>query len=159
MKRIGFGLRLLAAIIDLFILGIVTYILSMILGASMIPSPADLMNTAAAGQTHISHIIISLLYFSLEIFLAATPGKLLLKLKIKNASGKKASMNNLLIRWLTKHSAQIFSLLLVVTCIKFFSTLQTIAALVIFIGCFFVFGKNRQALHDIVGKTAVYKSK
>ena len=36
-------------------------------------------------------------------------------------------------------------------------TVGQVWGLVIFIGCFFVLGAKRQAIHDLIAKTAVFK--
>jgi uncharacterized RDD family membrane protein YckC len=55
-------------------------------------------------------------------------------------NGEKASIDKLLLRAL----------------IKITGSFVGIIGLIIFIGCFFVLGKKKQALHDIICKTAVY---
>ncbi|MBL6869106.1 MAG: RDD family protein, partial [Flavobacteriales bacterium] len=41
--------------------------------------------------------------------------------------------------------------------IKITGSFVGIIGFIIFIGCFFVLGEKKQALHDIICKTAVYK--
>jgi uncharacterized RDD family membrane protein YckC len=37
------------------------------------------------------------------------------------------------------------------------ATLGSLAGLIIFVGCFFTLGVKKQAFHDMIAKTAVYK--
>ncbi|MBD3287376.1 hypothetical protein GF337_01115 [candidate division KSB1 bacterium] len=156
MNRIGFGKRFIAAIFDVIILVLLLHLLSWILGNDIMRSPVDLKGGIQAFQ--FSHLLVVLLYFTLEIFLAATPGKLALRLKIKNESNQAASAQALLIRYLIKHSGNIFTLLFILTQVRIFWFLSTIIGFIVFIGCFMVFTASRQALHDKIAKTAVYQS-
>ncbi len=159
MKRVGFGPRLLALIIDAVILFIVVGIIGALSGTGKNMDPQDFSSVFSDPSKFMNpvQIIIVLLYTGMEFLLAATPGKMILKMKIKGASGKNAALSVLFIRWLIKQSANILSFLFILTHIQFLWILQSLAGLVIFIGCFFVLGKNKQALHDMLAKTAVYK--
>lgn len=148
--RVGFFPRLFALLVDAVILMIIMQILSILL-PGLFNAPAKWSMTGESMP--LNSVIVALLYTSLEIWKAATPGKMLFKLKIKG-SGSGA----LLIRWLVKQSAQIFMLLYIITSIELLRTLQGLAALIVFIGCFFVFGKSKQALHDLIAKTSVQKN-
>ncbi len=153
-KRVGFFPRLFAVLLDAIILGVLMQVLSIVL-PNIFSAPTS-WSMSGDGMP-LSSIIISLLYTSLEIWTAATPGKMILKLKIKAQGGGAAATPALVIRWLIKQSAQILMLLFIITSIQILQTLQSIAALVVFIGCLFVFAKSKQALHDLIAKTAVFK--
>ena len=47
-------------------------------------------------------------------------------------------------------------LLFLVTLFRPFDWLASIAGLAILVGCFFTLGQNRQALHDVLARTAVF---
>ncbi len=158
MKRVGFFPRLLAAILDMIILMILVYIVNMLTGSQLSTDPSQMFG-GDGPAIPLSGIVIALLYTSLEIWMAATPGKMILKLKIKNVKGKNGTSSVLFIRWIFKQSAQILSLLFVLTHIQPIWYLQSLLGIVIFVGCFFTLGKNKQALHDMLAKTAVYKGK
>lgn len=157
MKRVGFGFRLLAAILDGVILFVLIGILSAITGSGQEFDPQSFSFSDMSKFMNPVQVIIALLYTSMEFLLGATPGKMILKMKIKGASGKNASLSVLLIRWIIKQSAYILSLLFILLNIQILLVLQSLAGLVVFIGCFFVLGKNKQAFHDMLAKTAVYK--
>lgn len=101
-------------------------------------------------------VIISLLYYSMEIFLGASLGKILLNIKIANENRTDADLQKLLIRYLTKHSNLVMSLLYVITTLLILNQLGSIFGLVIFLGSFAVLGYQKKALHDYIAGTAVY---
>lgn len=159
MKRVGFGPRLLALILDMVIIFVLVGIIGAITGTGREFEPQNFSFSDASKFMNPLQVIIVLLYTSMEFLLGATPGKMILKMKIKGVSGKNAPLSILLIRWLIKQSGNILSFLFVLLHIQVLWALQSLAGLIIFIGCFFVLGKNKQALHDILAKTAVYKGK
>jgi uncharacterized RDD family membrane protein YckC len=85
-------------------------------------------------------------------------GKMLLKIRIKAADGSVAGPDKLFTRAAIKYSSSLLGLISALTGIGIINTLGSLAGLVIFIGCFFVLGQNRQAIHDMVAKTAVFKA-
>src|SRR5688572_2081798 len=50
-----------------------------------------------------------LLYTAFDVFLAGTPGKLLFRLRIANFDGTRPPPSRLILRWLTKYQALIYS--------------------------------------------------
>ena len=159
MKRVGFGPRLLALIIDAVIIFIVVGIIGALSGSGKNIDPQEFSSIFSDPSRFMNpvQIIIVLLYTSMEFLLAATPGKMISKMKMKGASGIHAALPVLLTRWVIKQSANILSFVFIITHIQFIWVLQSLAGLVIFIGCFFALGKNKQALHDRLAKTGVYK--
>ena len=171
--RVGFGLRFGAAVIDFIIWTIISFIVmyltgffesAMELGRTI---SANLGNTALLTelteefamdnmQTFLLLYALNLVYFFLEVLNGATPGKMILNIRIANADRTAGTYKNLLNRYLLKHSNTILNLLATVTFISILDLLSFIALIVIFIGCFFVLGDQRQALHDMLAKTAVY---
>lgn len=86
----------------------------------------------------------------------AALGKLLLKIRIKSDDGSRGSPGRLITRAAVKFSGSLLSFLGAVTGIGILGTLGMLAGVVIFFGCFLVLGQSKQALHDIIAKTAVY---
>ena len=70
-------------------------------------------------------------------------------LQVANADGSAGNMKLYLLRWTLKNSGSILNLVLPV--------ISSLASLVFFFGCFATLGEKRQALHDIIIKSAVYK--
>ena len=176
-KRIGFGLRLAAFAIDIVFVWILSGIISRFATTFMaVQAQAqvdELMasNPLLAGMytgemlnmvvsvTRISLIVIfaRLLYFSTEIFLGASVGKLLLGLKIANADGGNASVGALIGRYLLKHVKRVCTVLAFLVLTGVFNFFGSLFGFVIFIGCFFAAGDRHQALHDIICKTIVVR--
>jgi uncharacterized RDD family membrane protein YckC len=176
-KRIGFGPRLGAFAIDIVFVWILAGILSRLSSAwmavqaqaqvdeLMASNPfianlytGDMLNMVLA-TTRISLIVIfaRLLYFSTEIFLGASVGKLLLGLKIANADGSNASVGALTARYLLKHIGKVCSVLALLCIPLVFNMFGRLFGLAIFVGCFFAAGERHQALHDMMCKTVVVR--
>ena len=164
MERKGFGIRFVAYLIDLVIMifvigGFVSLIIAGSFTVSMGTPNTTAGQAATAGAMRTATILGTLLalgYASLEIFMAQSVGKMLLKLKIADQSGAPAPMNQLITRYAIKYSASLIGLIVAITGIAVLGWLQTAVGLVIFVGCFLAFGQARQALHDMLAKTAVF---
>ncbi|MGA2296099.1 MAG: RDD family protein [FCB group bacterium] len=164
--RVGFGRRLGAALIDWFISTLLVAIAIFATGIfnefkdslmQMLTNP-ELMKEFQLAIMPISFII-TFMYYSLEVVLAATPGKLILGIQIANQDRTYASTFTLFLRFIYKHMETILALLAFLTVIKPIDILSSIVSLAIFVGFFFVLGRKRQAFHDMFAKTAVfYKS-
>jgi RDD family. len=169
-KRIGFGPRLGAFLIDFVIGGILASILSVVLGgvfASMGAGMGAATNAdygAVVGGTVgffaglMAGVAIAFpLYFLMEAFLGYTLGKLILGIQIAKEDGTKGTTKDFFIRYAVKNSATLLQLLALILSLHFLGTLGSLAALAVFIGCFFTLGDKRQAFHDMIAKTAVFK--
>jgi uncharacterized RDD family membrane protein YckC len=149
-QRQGFGIRLGAAFVDALICAVPAGILTVVGGLQFGP----LLGTAAI-----------LGYSSLEIFKAATPGKMIFKLRITNEDGTEASRDALFKRWLIK---QVPNCLRFVTALFLALSLAGVAALVnwvavfagiaFIISCCLTFRPERQALHDTMSHTAIFRT-
>jgi uncharacterized RDD family membrane protein YckC len=163
--RIGFGKRLLAYIIDLLIVSIIFAIILMttdkldtlISAANNILSDLEGYTQEVMGIMPI-YILFSLVYYSLEGFIGATVGKLLIGIRIANDDRTHASLSKMLSRFAFKNIGIIFSLLTLITSISLFENIGTFLGLIIFVGCFFVLSSKKQAFHDSLAKTAVFYS-
>jgi len=174
-QRIGFGKRLGALVLDLVLVCIVSWAgagtIGGLLGGAAAGVAASGMtagdSTAAAAAMVggfigviiamvLAFAVIGTLYFLVEGFTGYTLGKLILGIRIANADGTAASVTTLLGRYLVKNCNFILSLLGFVTGIHVLLTLGRLGGLIIFVGCFFTLGTARQAVHDMIMKTAVY---
>lgn len=166
--RVGFGKRLGAALIDALIILIILVIGMALTGIISEFSYID-FNTFATDPQEMKdfndlifkrfiplQLVIGFVYYLLELFVAASPGKLILGLKIGSQNKTNASFMSLFIRFISKHIDFVTTSLFIVTAIELFSVLNTLLGIVVFVGCFFVFGEKKQALHDMIAKTAVY---
>lgn len=176
-NRIGFGPRLGAFVIDIVFVWILSGLISRFATSFMaVQAQAQVdelmasnpfiagmytgeMFNMAVSMTRISLIVIfaRLLYFSTEIFLGASVGKLLLGLKIVNADGSDASTGVLLGRYLLKHIGKVCTVLALFCLPPLFNGFGNLFGFAIFVGCFFAAGDRHQALHDMICKTIVVK--
>jgi len=102
------------------------------------------------------------LYFTTEIFLAASPGKMMLGMIIgSDKPGVPPTADMLATRWLLKNSPDLIAVfgvlsynLPVASDVLF--TLASVASFILVAGFISVLGKNKQGLHDKLSHTAVY---
>ena len=161
--RVGFGRRAAAALIDWFISTLLFAIAIFATGIfkefkdsfmQMLTNP-ELMKEFQLAILPISFII-TFMYYSLEVVLAATPGKLILGIQIANQDRTYATTLTLFLRFIYKHLETILALLAFLTAIKPIDFTSSVVSLAIFVGFFFVLGRKRQAFHDMFAKTAVF---
>ncbi len=166
--RIGFGRRVAAYIIDSILLFLLLLLASYFFGTF-----SELKFLLSSGVNYQSvefindfmllvenllplSISVSAVYYFTEIFFAATPGKMLLGIVIGTEDKKFAPISKLLLRFAIKNSSLIFNFLFLITSLSVFSSISSIVSFVVFLGCFAVFTIKKQALHDIISKSAVY---
>ena len=160
IERVGFGKRLGSSLLDFIISLLPGILLGIYAGATIAAFLLDFfydeaqLETIQAGFSgEIAASIIglvaslagiaftSIFFYVLEGFTGQTPGKMILGITVANMNGEKASIDKLLLR----------------AFIKITGSFVGIIGLIIFVGCFLVLGEKKQALHDIICKTAVYK--
>lgn len=160
IERVGFGKRLGSSLLDFIISLLPGIILGIYAGATIAAFLLDFfydeaqLETIQAGFSgEIAASIIglvaslagiaftSIFFYVLEGFTGQTPGKMILGITVANMNGEKATIDKLLLR----------------AFIKITGSFVGIIGFIIFVGCFLVLGEKKQALHDIICKTAVYK--
>jgi uncharacterized RDD family membrane protein YckC len=163
--RIGFGKRLLAFIIDYLIVSIIFAIILITTNQiEDIVSSAKNMFSDMKGYIEAVksimpvYILFSLVYYSLEGFIGATVGKLLLGIRIANDDRTHAGLSKMLSRFAFKNISTIFSLLTLITALSLFENIGFYLGIIIFVGYFFVLSAKKQAFHDSLAKTAVFYS-
>jgi uncharacterized RDD family membrane protein YckC len=176
-KRIGFGPRLGAYLIDIVFIWILSSLVSRIVptlfaaGAqqqigsilSSNPMVANIytgdMLTLLESIVRISLVctVVEAVYYLTEIFFGASLGKMLLKLKIVDVEGQSASIGLLVGRYLLKHISTMCTLVAFFCIPLLFNSLGSLLGFVIFIGCFFAAGDKHQALHDLMCRTIVVR--
>jgi uncharacterized RDD family membrane protein YckC len=169
-KRVGFGPRLGAALIDIVAVMILGGVFGGMLG-SLLGLGTGALAGAATGEAGAAAAggliggvigmmagmyIMSVLYGLIEAFKGASPGKMILKLQIAMADGQRAPLSVYLTRWAVKNIGALLGTLGLLTGLGFLKTLGSLGGFVIFIGCFMVLGVSRQAIHDLAAKTAVF---
>ena len=166
-NRIGFGKRLGAAIIDGILITILTMLLGTVvmgifgLGAGVAGQSGDAEAAAGlimgmVGSLTIGLPVFATLYMLIEGVVGASPGKMILGIKIGNADGTPASVGTYLLRWVIKNISFVLGLIAAIASIGIIGTIGNILGLVILIGCFFVLASKRQAFHDMAAKTAIF---
>lgn len=174
--RAGFGLRLVASIIDGIFISIGGSIIGSVFGGMFGGIAGGMLGAmspevGSGDMAAIGGIIGSLLgimvgmfllgtvYNLLEAFTGATVGKMLIGLKVGDAAGMKASLGKLFFRYAIKNIMYLCSVVAGLLGLKFLGTVGSVLGLIVFLGCFLVLTKPRQALHDLIAGTAVYPSK
>lgn len=172
-ERAGFGVRLVALVIDLLLITAISVVIGLMAGSStavLIHKMGWTLDTDPAGQvvaagilsvavfilvTLLVSALISLPYNLMEALFGWTPGKLATGLRVRNQDGSRPGLGQVFSRWLIKHNAILISLLTFVGIPVAF--LSPILQAVVFGGCFLALGQSRQALHDSLTGTAVYE--
>jgi uncharacterized RDD family membrane protein YckC len=96
-----------------------------------------------------------LAYSTLEIWTGATPGKMLLRLRISDQDCAPAMFWPRVLRWSTKWMGFILTLLFVLSDFALLYWLAGLMNLIIFIGCLHAANDDRLAWHDQWAHTAV----
>ena len=162
-NRIGFGPRLGAALLDIVFIIILLVPISLLgVGAGL--AAAMGMDAAGSDETEALALlgmgagavamiliagVVGLAYTLIEAFTGASPGKRVMGLQVAQEDGSAGDTKLYLLRWALKNSGSLLQFVLPV--------ISSLVSLVFFFGCFAALGDKRQALHDIIGKTAVYK--
>lgn len=174
-KRVGFGPRLVAFIIDSFIIATIGSLLlaifmestfqSLISGKlteAILKAGIDFQNLESSDVYNdiirLSNFVanFSLLYMFIEAFTGASPGKMILSLQVGTENGEKGDTWLYFTRFAIKNSSALLGLAGRTTGLVFFNSLGGFAGMVIILGCFLVLGIKKQAVHDILAKTAVF---
>ena len=176
-KRIGFGPRLGAAILDRIIggifasgIGIVMAILGLGAGSALgvaIDYQAELESSleaiglgAGLGALigMLGGLIIGYFLYSLiEAFTGASLAKMILGYKAANEDGTSGDTTLYLKRWVIKNASDVLSMITLMTGLIILQPIGSIIGFILFLGCFLVLGNEKQALHDRIAKTAIYK--
>lgn len=177
-QRIGFGKRLGALVLDWVLCCVIAFVgagtiggwLGAYTGAAAVAATNAAANAGQDAQAAaavggivgaiagflIAFFFIGAVYFLVEGFTGYTLGKLALGIRIANDDGTAAGVGKLLFRYVVKNSGSVLRVLAVVTGVHVLAPLGGLAWLIIIVGCFLTLGVKRQAIHDMVAKTAVY---
>ena len=145
--REGFLLRFCAGLIDGVFCFLPVYLLSIVVAKAAGLWFAGVFMTVAF-----------VAYSTLDIFKAATPGKMLLKLKITNEDGSEASRQTLIKRWAIKQIPQFAYFVAALTALTIFGWVTMFCVIGYVISCCLAFRPDRQALHDTFAHTAVFRT-
>jgi uncharacterized RDD family membrane protein YckC len=171
-KRVGFGARLAASLIDLLIVAVVGFGVGAAIGAMLglwtggtlgelgdATAPSGWAGAAVGGLpgAMAAFLVVVLSYSLIEGLTGASPGKRMLGLKVGTADGRAGSAAVYMKRWAVKYSAHVLRLLGSLPGLHLLGLLATPAGVAILLGCFLALGDKRQALHDIGAATAVFR--
>lgn len=171
-ERIGFGTRLGAYLLDGLVVLILGSIVGLLIGEMLsnlffseqmdqFDQLYDLLGDGYEGFIE-KMIAISagvsltgLSLFFMEGALGQSFGKMMLGIINTNVDGSKAAPSKLWMRSFLKYGASILTLIGGVIGVSFLGSIGSLWSLIIFIGFFFVFGDNKQTIHDMIAKTVV----
>jgi len=163
-NRAGFASRLGAYIIDAILMYTIQFILLTAFDVPMTPPEgAGLDWVLNATPMHVN-LLINLLvlgYILIEGLTGASPGKRLLGLVIGTTQGQRGDTGLLLTRIAIKYSAFIpgFLAIFLAEARPLLMAVSAIMGLIVLAGCTLALGSRRQALHDLIAKSAVYRAK
>jgi uncharacterized RDD family membrane protein YckC len=176
--RAGFFVRLTAYSIDLGVIWAATSLLKPIVGA-LLPgaihylseilinamgdkSETQMQQLIALSQTVVTMSLVTSLYFLAEGIFGRALGKLALGLRVDRASGDSAAADPLrgtwLLRYFVKNAGALFLLLGLSTQVYGIYRTGEIIAQITVVGSLVALHRRRQALHDLVSGTAVFRA-
>lgn len=133
--RMGFWIRLLAFIIDAIVVGIISGIIGAITGTSIDPNT---LGTPGAASANPYGTIISIIYtIGFWVYSGATPGKMLLGMRIVTLDADKPTFGQAIVRYIG----------------------YIVSAVVILLGFIWIAGEQRRGWHDRIAGTYVVKTK
>lgn len=101
--------------------------------------------------------VIYVMYFSLELMVGATLGKLICGIQIADKDGKPATRIQLIKRFIFKDSYLIMSLFASLLLVDYLQYAYITLAIIVCISCLYVATNNKMGFHDHWAGTAVYK--
>jgi len=147
--------RILATVVDLLIFWIASWLISILVE----PPLRAWIQTEWRADYVLSLIMLALwlLYSSLEMIVAATPGKMLLGVRIARMDGEVAPASMLLMRWSTKQFPYILSIFQLITFSPFLGAFANLMNLILWIGCLQMLDEDRRSWLDWWARTAVIR--
>ncbi len=175
-SRVGFGLRLVASLIDAVFMIIGGVVIGTVFGGALgtvfgsaagtIEVEGEAMSGAQVGGVvgAIAGVLIAMpvfgvVYSLLEAFTGATVGKMLLGFKVGADDGTKAGLGKLFWRYVLKNGTFFCAMAAGLIGVELLNTVGSVWGLIWFLGCFLALMQTRQGLHDKLSGTAVYPSK
>lgn len=161
--RVGFGRRVAAAIIDIFIVIIISGVFGIVF--KFLPDVdtlnlQNLMDPAFMDELEKGYLpftlLITFIYYSMEIFFQATPGKMAMGIVIADEAMKYASNGQLITRFVLKHLDSIIQVIYVFSWMKFINSIAGFMSFLIVGAFLFCLAASKQAIYDRISKTAIY---
>jgi len=139
--------RILASVIDLVIFWIAAGLISVLIG----PPLRARIQTEWRAEYVLSLITMGLwlLYSSLEMIVAATPGKIFLDLRIARVDGAEAPTSMLAMRWSAKQLPYILMVFHILTFSDFLGAMASLTNGIVWIGCLQMLDEDRRSWLDL----------
>ena len=166
--RVGFGRRLIAWLIDSFLIVFFGSILGVLFGGTLgtalgiLGGPKGMFVGGLLGAYFglLAGIGAFGTFYPLwEALTGAGAGKRIVGIKIANEDGTAANLSALLTRYAVKNAGLLLQWSCLILGMAYLSNVGHAIGLLVFLGCFFALGESRQAFHDIAAHTAVYRKK
>jgi uncharacterized RDD family membrane protein YckC len=154
--RVGFLLRVGAVLLDVVIL---LPFIGAAIGASYYLESQGKLTPEIEYALGVALSIGALAYHTLDIFTAATPGKMLLGQRIVAVDGSTAPVGTLVSRFLVKNFAGLFGLVAAITALDVLDRLLRLVNVATLIAFLPVLGAARQAVWDQLAGTIVMRKK
>lgn len=158
--RIGFGRRFVAFACDVIAIWILTSVTGLVTGddGSAIPSSLNDLSELTALMASVGVFVsaVQLLYCLIEGLTGASPGKMIVRIHIRDASGAPAGTGTLILRMIVKQIKTVATLIVSLTGSQLLTVVGLAGGVIFFFGCFLALGAARQALHDRFLHTAVF---
>ena len=110
----------------------------------------------------IAGFVSPIIYWSIEAFTGTSPGKRILKLRIGREDGAIAEPSVIAMRTAIKSSDKILKLIAVIPVADIIArgvtSASSLVGFVIVIGCCIALSAKKQALHDMITRTAVFRT-
>lgn len=161
--RVGIGRRIAAALLDFIIIGVITSSLGLAFGLfqefinidiSKLMDPVFMEEFQ--GKFLPLSLVVTFVYYSMEIFFQASLGKMILGIIITDESMRYASMSQLTTRFILKHLDSLVQVLFVFTSLTLFASLSSLIGFAIIVAFLFILRASKQSLYDQISRTAVY---
>lgn len=161
--RVGFGRRLVAAIIDIFLIITISGILGVIfkflpeLESFTLQNFMDpvFMKELEEGYLPFT-LLITFIYYSMEIFFQATPGKMAMGIMIADEAMRYASNGQLITRFILKHLDSLIQIIYVFTWLEFVNGIASFVGFIIIGAFLFCLAASKQSIYDRFSHTAIY---
>lgn len=183
-RRVGFGPRLGAWLLDQVGLWITTTIIVFIVQAIQLPQTAFMAESVKELLTQLkamglprellkdmmpyivpmlyAGLLSPVLYWLIEALTGASPGKRILKLRIGREDGAPAESSVIMMRTIIKMSDRILKLIVLIPVSDIIArgvnSASSLVELVLIIGCLIVLSAKKQALHDMIARTAIFRT-
>lgn len=169
-SRVGFGPRLGAYLIDALLVAaaafllrdVVAFLAPKAVAAAIaqqppvsVPPEVPAWMTSAMARASAAAWLIGPAYWLSEVLFAASPGKLLLRLRIVTTDGHRAPLLQRLERFAIKGGPNLLILAGIFTGLKGLPTAANGFAFLVVTGGLLILGERRQAIHDLAARTAV----